>query len=97
MDNRDINPKPKIDVDRYPLAGNDRDLCPKSGIDVDRYPIAGDDPNSEGKNRWEKAIISFTLLKAKTATAQILKHFDPDRPPVIVVYATKWAISADLP
>ena len=36
------------------------------------------------------------MLKAKIATAPMLKHFDPDRPPVIVVYASKWAVSAAL-
>ena len=41
-------------------------------------------------------MIAFKLLKAKIATAPILKHFDPDRPPVIVVCASKWAISAAL-
>ena len=41
-------------------------------------------------------MIAFTLLKAKIAETPILKHFDSDRPPVIVVYASKWAISAAL-
>ena len=41
-------------------------------------------------------MIAFTLLKAKIATTPILKHFDPDRSPVIVVYASKWAVSAAL-
>ena len=36
------------------------------------------------------------MLKAKIDTAPMLKHFDPDRPPVIVVYASKWAVSAAL-
>ena len=37
----DIPPKQEIDVDRYPIAGNDLDLYPKLKIDVDWYPIAG--------------------------------------------------------
>ena len=41
-------------------------------------------------------MIAFTLLKAKIASTSILKHFNPDRPPVIVVYASKWAVSAAL-
>ena len=41
-------------------------------------------------------MIALTLLKAKIATTSILKHFDPDRSPVIVVYASKWAVSAAL-
>ena len=36
------------------------------------------------------------MLKAKIATTPILKHFDTDRIPVIVVYASKWAVSASL-
>ena len=40
-------------------------------------------------------MIVFTLLKAKIATTPILKHFDPDRSPVIVVYASR-AVSAAL-
>ena len=77
-------------------AGGNRDLYPKSEINVDRYPIAGDDRDPEGRNRWEKAMIAFFLLKAKIATTPILKNFDPDRSPVIVVYASKWAVSAAL-
>ena len=46
--------------------------------------------------RWDKATIAFTMLKAKTATTPILKHIDPDLIPVIVVYASKWAVSASL-
>ena len=41
-------------------------------------------------------MISLTMLKDKIAKNPILKHFDPDRPPVIVVYASKWAVSASL-
>ena len=52
------------------------------------------DQGVENHDRWEKAMIAFTMLKAKIATTLILKHFDPDWPPVIVVYASKWAISA---
>ena len=48
------------------------------------------------KDRWTEAKVAFTMLKAKIATAPMLKHFDPDRPPVIVVYASKWAVSAAL-
>ena len=52
------------------------------------------DPNERS---WlERAAISFALLKAKIATTPILKHFDPDRLPVIVVYASKRSVSASL-
>ena len=57
---------------------------------------AGGEQDPEGRNRWKKAMIAFNLLKAKIAATPILKHFDPDRLPVIVVYASKWAISAAL-
>ena len=36
------------------------------------------------------------MLKDKTAKTPILKHFDPDRSPVIVVDASKWAVLAAL-
>ena len=36
------------------------------------------------------------MLKDKISKTPILKHFDTDRPLVIVVYASKWAVSAVL-
>ena len=36
------------------------------------------------------------MLKDKISKTPILKHFDTDRPPVIVVYAGKWAVYAAL-
>ena len=53
--------------------------------DSDQKFDIGDDPDPEGRTRWEKAMTAFTMLKAKIANTPILKHFDPDRPPVIVV------------
>ena len=41
-------------------------------------------------------MIAFTMSKAKVAQTPMLRHFDPDRQPVIVVYASKWAASAAL-
>ena len=64
--------------------------------DRDRLPISGGDQDPEVRSRWEKATIAFTFLKQKIATTSILKHFDPDRPPVIVVCASKLAVSAAL-
>ena len=52
--------------------------------------------NSTDRSRWEKAMMSFTMLKVKIAKTPNLKHFDRDRPPVIVVYSSKWAVSAAL-
>ena len=43
-----------------------------------------------------EAMISFTMLKDKIFKTPIFMHFDPDRAPVIVVYASKWAVSAAL-
>ena len=36
------------------------------------------------------------MLKNKIATAPTLRHFDPTREAVIIVYANYWAISASL-
>ena len=36
------------------------------------------------------------MLKNKIATAPILRHFDPAKEAVIIVYASEWAISASL-
>eukprot|EP00644_Phytophthora_capsici_P010197 jgi/Phyca11/120516/e_gw1.41.70.1 len=47
-------------------------------------------------DRWARAITAFTLLKAKIVATPILRHFDPDRGPVVVLYASQWAISAAL-
>ena len=58
--------------------------------------LQGGDLDLNERSRWEKSTIAFTLLKAKIATTLNLKHFDPYRLPVIVVYASKWAVSASL-
>ena len=41
-------------------------------------------------------MISFTVLMNNIAKTPVLKHFDPDRPLMIVVYASKKAVSAAL-
>ena len=51
---------------------------------------------SKDRSRWKKATISSSMLKDKIAKTPVLKYFDPDRPPVIVVYASKWAVSEAL-
>ena len=38
---------------------------------------------------WETATIAFTMSEAKIETTSILKHFDPDRILIFVVYASK--------
>ncbi|OWY94306.1 reverse transcriptase, partial [Phytophthora megakarya] len=46
--------------------------------------------------RWIRAHRAFTTLKTKIATTPILHHFDETRTPVVIVYASDWAISASL-
>ncbi|KAE9041405.1 hypothetical protein PR003_g4771 [Phytophthora rubi] len=46
--------------------------------------------------RWIRAHKSFTKLKEKVASTPILRHFQPELQPVVVVYANVWAISAAL-
>ena len=58
----------------------------KEDHDPDMKERRGSDPNE--RTRCENAAIAFTMLKAKIATIPILKHFDPDRIPVIVVFAS---------
>ncbi|POM66457.1 Reverse transcriptase [Phytophthora palmivora] len=50
----------------------------------------------EEDGRWTEARTAFATLKNKIVNAPILQHFDVDRQPVVVVYASKWAISAAL-
>ena len=52
--------------------------------------IQGEDPEEE---RWSRVQVAFAN---KIATTPILRHFDPDREPVVIVYASEWAISASL-
>ena len=77
-------------------SGGDQELRPDLGSDQELCPDLGGDLDPKDRTRWEKAVIAFTMLKDKIAKTPILKHFDPDRIPVIVVYASKWAVSAAL-
>ncbi|GMF29744.1 unnamed protein product [Phytophthora lilii] len=64
-----------------------------------RRPRTGDDApdrDADERSKWARAQVAFVILKNKIATAPVLKHFDPERIPVIVMYASKWAISAAL-
>ncbi|POM58039.1 LOW QUALITY PROTEIN: Reverse transcriptase [Phytophthora palmivora] len=56
----------------------------------------GDRAPEDQRDRWAKAQTAFTLLKSKIVSTPVLRHFDQDRTPVIVLYANKWAISAAL-
>ncbi|POM57809.1 Reverse transcriptase [Phytophthora palmivora] len=72
--------------------------------EADFYEIAreikstgGDeDVVAEEDGSWTEAKAAFSTLKNKIVNAPILQHFDVDRQPVVVVYASKWAISAAL-
>ena len=77
-------------------SGGDQELRPDVGSDQELCPDLGSDLDPKDRTRWEKAMIAFTMLKDKIAKTPILKHFDPDRILVIVVYASKWAVSAAL-
>ena len=50
----------------------------------------------DDEEKWSKVQVAFAMLKNKIATAPILRHFDPAREAVIIVYASEWAISASL-
>ncbi|OWZ12289.1 reverse transcriptase, partial [Phytophthora megakarya] len=50
-------------------------------------PEEGTAPANEERDRWTRAMNAFTILKAKIISTPILKHFDPGRAPVIVLYA----------
>ena len=77
-------------------ARGDPNLNGVAGGDPAFSGVTGGDLKLTDRIRWEKEMISFIMLKDKIAKTPILKHFDPDRPPVIVVYASKWAVSAAL-
>ncbi|POM79027.1 Reverse transcriptase [Phytophthora palmivora] len=58
--------------------------------EADFYEIA------RRKNRLGTMRVSWQKRMNKIVTAPILQHFDVERKPVVVVYASKWAISAAL-
>ncbi|KAE9096312.1 hypothetical protein PF007_g17052 [Phytophthora fragariae] len=68
----------------------------RSKINPDVGLTGDDDSQPSGEDKWARAMTAFTVLKDKLVRAPILRHFDPDRRPVVVVYASKWAISAAL-
>ncbi|POM68745.1 Hypothetical protein PHPALM_15052 [Phytophthora palmivora] len=58
---------------------------------------AGNDPAKVSEDdRWSKAKIAFTKMKAKIVATLTLRHFDPSQTPVVILYANKCAISAAL-
>ncbi|GMF51249.1 unnamed protein product [Phytophthora fragariaefolia] len=48
------------------------------------------------QEKWRHALRAFEILKSKLATTPMLKHFDAEREPVVIVYADGWAIAAVL-
>ncbi|POM75336.1 Reverse transcriptase [Phytophthora palmivora] len=72
--------------------------------EADFYEIArkvkstggGEGVVAEEDGRWTEARTAFTTLKNKIVNALALQHFDVDRQPVVVVYASKRVISAAL-
>ncbi|GMF30958.1 unnamed protein product [Phytophthora fragariaefolia] len=52
--------------------------------------------STEQADRWTRAKVAFKMLKVELVSTPILKHFDPDRTPVIILYASQWAIAAAL-
>ncbi|OWZ09951.1 reverse transcriptase [Phytophthora megakarya] len=46
--------------------------------------------------RWIRAHRAFITLKTKIATTPVLRHLDETRTPVVIVYASDWAISSSL-
>ncbi|ETK70753.1 hypothetical protein L915_21921 [Phytophthora nicotianae] len=49
---------------------------------------------TDERDKWDRVQAAFEMLKNKIVTAPVLRHFDPDRIPVVVVYASDCAISA---
>ncbi|KAE9193524.1 hypothetical protein PF004_g20995 [Phytophthora fragariae] len=67
----------------------------------DLAPVAGDDLAWTGNPadadlRWIRAHKSFAKLKEKVSSTPIVRHFQPELQPVVIVYANDWAISAAL-
>ncbi|KAE8980853.1 hypothetical protein PR003_g24467 [Phytophthora rubi] len=68
-----------------------QDLAAMAGDDLE----GARDP-ADADLRWIRAHKSFAKLKEKVSSTPILRHFQPELQPVVVVYANDWAISAAL-
>ena len=75
------------DHGQWPTGNHDHQRVIMDG--QDQIKSKESDVGHTGIHRWEKAMISFTILKDKVAQTLVIRHFDPDHPPVIVVYASK--------
>ncbi|KAE9082173.1 hypothetical protein PF006_g26971 [Phytophthora fragariae] len=54
------------------------------------------DDQATADPKWAEAEAAFSKLKKKIAATPILKHFDTEKRPVVIVYASEWAVSASL-
>ncbi|RAW22222.1 hypothetical protein PC110_g21337, partial [Phytophthora cactorum] len=79
----DVSDRVKLETD-HGAPSNDRSVSDEvqglSGVEL----------------RWIRAHHAFERLKGKIATTPTLRHFDPNRPATVVVYASDWVISAAL-
>ncbi|OWY99523.1 reverse transcriptase [Phytophthora megakarya] len=53
-------------------------------------------PEPRDVEKWDHAERAFATLRSKIAATPMLKHSDADRQPVVIVYASDWAVSAVL-
>ncbi|GMF33493.1 unnamed protein product [Phytophthora fragariaefolia] len=60
------------------------------------HQVSAEGLEANPKDLETLAKVAFTMLKAKLVSTPILKHFDPNRTPVIILYGSQWAISAAL-
>ncbi|GMF52713.1 unnamed protein product [Phytophthora fragariaefolia] len=51
---------------------------------------------AQRQEKWRHAICAFEALKVKLAETPMLKHVHPYREPIVIVYASKWAVAAVL-
>ena len=74
------------------------DTTSTKSIKEDRDPAmeVSNRARSKRKNPVGEGYDCIHHVESKIATTPILNHFDPDRIPVIVVYASNWAVSASL-
>ena len=77
------NTQSKANKGRSPTSDGDRRLVTMKGHD--HFPTERLNGDYTGGHLWEKSMIAFTMLKAKVAQTPVLRHFDPDRRPLIVV------------
>ncbi|KAE8953896.1 hypothetical protein PR001_g32707, partial [Phytophthora rubi] len=54
------------------------------------------DDQATADPKWTEAEAAFSKLKKKIAATPILRHFDTEKRPVVIVYASEWAVSASL-